>query len=137
MSAKDVPGALTADGGTVGGDLNVVTSLNRASPSGGVSVGGTSIVTQIYTQHTHVVGTPDFPAFDTSVFAQYATNTYGGATGGTLANIRVPPNTNPKFTGNVTIRGILYVQSPNTVEFQATPSPGFIVFRTPARSPTT
>jgi hypothetical protein len=128
MSAKDVSAALKASGGTVGGDLNVVTNLNRASVSG-ANVAGTNNVSMIYSQHTHLVGPPQFPVFDTSVFAQYATNTYTGAKQGTLANITIPPNTNPTFTGNVAVQGILYIQSPNTVTFQGdTKLQGFIVF---------
>src|SRR5205823_2533157 len=84
----------------------------------------------IYSQHTHVVGTPEWPVFDTTPFAQYATNTYSGATGGTLANVRIPANTNPRFTGNATIQGILYIESPNTVTFRGnTNLQGFIVFQ--------
>ena len=128
MSAKNAPGSMIVSGGTVGGDINVVSSSSNASVAGG-SVGGTSNISLILTQHTHVVSDPEFPTFDTSVFASYATNTYSGATGGTLKNVRIPRNTNPKFTGNVVIQGIVYVESPNDVTFQGDAKlQGFIVF---------
>jgi hypothetical protein len=48
---------------------------------------------------------------------QYATNVYvSGAA--YQKNIRVPPNTNPKFNGGDVIEGILYIESPNQVEFR-------------------
>ena len=127
MSAKGSNPAFSISGGTIGGDINV-TASGLASVTGG-SVGGSSNVTDILANHTHVVADPTFPVFDTTVFAQYATNAYGGATGGTLTNVIIPPNTNPKFTGNTTIQGILYIQSPNTVTFRGnTTLQGFIVF---------
>ena len=127
MSAENSAGALSVSGGTVGGDINVV-GAGDASVTGG-SVGGSSNITDILANHTHVVGNPDFPTFDTTVFEQYATNTYGGATGGTLTNVVIPPNTNPRFTGNVTIQGILYIKSPNNVQFRGNANlQGFIVF---------
>ncbi len=128
MSSKNATGAMSVSGGTIGGDINVVSSTSNASITGG-SVGGTSNTSQILSQHTHVVADPSWPTFDTTVFASYATSTYGGATSGNLVNVRIPPNTNPKFTGNTTIQGILYVQSPNTVTFRGnTTLQGFIVF---------
>src|SRR6185295_18101068 len=116
MSEKGTSPALSVSGGTIGGDLNVIGS-GLASVTGG-SVGGSSNVTDILANHTHVVADPNFPVFDTTVFAGYATTTYGGATGGTLKNVRIPKNTNPRFTGNATIQGILYIESPNTVTFR-------------------
>ena len=128
MSAKNSGGAMTVSGGTVGGDINVVGSLGNASVTGG-NVGGTSNIAMILSQHTHVVGSPTFPVFDTTVFKQYATNTYNGKTSGALQNVRIPPNTNPKFTGNVQIQGIVYIESPNQVTFQGDAKlQGFIVF---------
>lgn len=128
MSAKTTSPAMSVSGGTVGGDINVVGSKSNASVTGG-SVGGSSNNADIIANHTHVVADPEFPTFDTTVFAGYATATYGGATGGTLKNVRIPRNTNPRFTGNVTIQGILYIESPNTVTFRGNSTlQGFIVF---------
>jgi Tfp pilus assembly protein PilX len=124
MSAKSSAPAIRISGGTIGGDLNV-TSPGLAWVTGG-SVGGTTIIPQIIMQHTHVVDTPDFPYVDTNYFKPYAVNTYSD--GSTLKNIRIPANTNPKFTGGATIQGILYVESPNTVEFRGNVDlQGFIV----------
>ncbi|HEX8521867.1 MAG TPA: pilus assembly PilX N-terminal domain-containing protein [Tepidisphaeraceae bacterium] len=125
MSSKSSGNAITVTGGTIGGDLNVLDD-NQVSVSGG-SVGGTSNTVSIMNAHVHEVPAPTFPTFDTSVFAQYATNTY--SSGSTLSNVRIPRGTNPKFTGGATIQGILYVESPNTIEFRGNVKlNGFIVF---------
>jgi hypothetical protein len=129
MSASGTSGALTVTGGTIGGDINIVGS-GLATVTGG-SVGGSTIISNILDEgpggHTHVVSEPDFPVVDTSVFKAYATTNY--VSGSTLKNVRIPPNTNPTFTGNATIQGIMYVESPNTVTFRGnTTLQGFIVF---------
>ncbi len=125
MSAKGSGVTINVSGGTIGGDLNVVSGGN-ASVTGG-SVGGTSNIAQIMDDHVHTVSTPSFPTFDTTVFKQYATNTY--SSGSTLTNVVIPAGTNPKFTGGATIQGILYIESPNTVQFRGNVNlNGFIVF---------
>jgi hypothetical protein len=125
MSAKGSPPAVRVSGGTIGGDLNI-TAPGLAWVTGG-SVGGTNLIAQIITQHTHVVEMPDFPYVDTNYFKSYAVNTYSG--GSILKNIRIPANTNPNFTGGANIQGILYIESPNTVEFRGNVNlEGFIVF---------
>jgi len=125
MSARESSPAISVSGGIIGGDLNI-TAPSLANVTGG-SVGGTTILAQIINQHTHVVQQPEFPYVDTTYFRQFAVNTY--SSGSTLKNMRIPAGTNPKFTGGATIQGILYVESPNTVEFRGNVNlQGFIVF---------
>jgi hypothetical protein len=57
---------------------------------------------------------PQWPVVDITPFKQYATNVYGS---GALSNIRIPPNTNPTFSGDTTIQGVMYIQAPNKVHF--------------------
>jgi hypothetical protein len=125
MSSKASGVAINVSGGTIGGDLNVLDD-SLASVTGG-SVGGTNNISSIINSHVHEVPAPAFPTFDTSVFATYATTTY--SSGSTLSNVRIPRNTNPKFTGGATIQGIVYVESPNNIEFRGNVKlNGFIVF---------
>jgi len=125
MSVKASPPAIRVSGGSIGGDLNI-TSNGLASISGG-SVGGSTVIADIIAKHTHVVDPPEFPYVDTNYFRQFAVNTY--SSGSTLKNMRIPANTNPKFTGGATIQGILYIESPNSVEFRGNVDlQGFIVF---------
>jgi hypothetical protein len=140
MSAQSTNGAIVMSGGTIGsvagGELGVTIDVDNngvadatATTISGGSVHGTSNVTTIKNNYVKLVTAPVFPIVDTTQFAPYATTNYGGQNTGTLKNIRVPAGTNPKFTGNVQVQGILYVESPNTVQFQGnTTLAGFIVF---------
>jgi hypothetical protein len=125
MSARKTSPAITVSGGFIGGDIHV-TGPGLVSVSGG-SVGGSSTVSDILNRHTRLVDHPNFPTFDTSVFKPYATSTYRN--GAALKNIRIPANTNPNFAGGAILQGIIYIESPNTVEFRGnTLVQGIIVF---------
>jgi Tfp pilus assembly protein PilX len=114
LSSKTTSPAVSVSGGSIGGDISV-TAPGLISVTGG-SVGGTSNISDIIEDHTKLVDEPSFPIFDTSEYKQYATNTYTG--GSTLKNVRIPANTNPTFSGNVLIQGVLYVESPNRLSFR-------------------
>ncbi len=100
---------------------HVYVSGNAAisNPSGNVSLRGNSNVggdIMIGVQE------PPFPTIDTGLFEPYAVNrldptvrTYSSDV--YLENIRIPANTNPTFTANVIICGVVYVESPNRVTF--------------------
>jgi len=124
MSAKVTGTSINMSGGTVGGELNIV-SPGVASVTGG-SVHGTTNISTIMNNYVKAVSAPTFPVFDTTAFKDYATNTY--TSGSTLSNVRIPANTNPVFTGGATIQGIMYVESPNTIQFRGNVQlNGFIV----------
>jgi hypothetical protein len=125
MSGNGSSPAITVNGGTIGGELNVV-GEGLATVTGG-SVSGTSNIHEILNHHTNVVDPPEFPTIDTEHFRQFATNTY--SSGSLLKNVRIPAGANPKFTAGAVIQGIVYVESPNTVEFRGNVlMQGFIVF---------
>ncbi len=126
ISSSPASGAITMSGGAVGGELNILSGAG-ADVTGG-SVGGASDAEIIRSKHVHVAPDPGFPAVDTSVFAAYATNTY--VPGAALQqNIVIPPYTNPKFNSGDVVQGIMYVRSPNVVQFLGNFSlQGFIVF---------
>lgn len=64
---------------------------------------------------------PPFPEVDTSLFESYATAIVDASTDTSsdsyLENIRIVAGTNPTFTGHCTIRGVVYIESPNEVHF--------------------
>jgi len=140
MSAQGTNGAIVMSGGTIGsvagGELGVTIDVDHngladstATTISGGSVHGTSNITTIKNNYVKLVGAPEFPVVDTTQFAAYASNTYSGQKAGTMKNVRIPAGTNPKFTGNVTIQGIMYIESPNNVQFQGNSEmQGFIVF---------
>jgi hypothetical protein len=125
MSDSVSAGAINMTGGLVGGDLNILAGATATVLAG--SVGGTSNQALIQSQHVHIVGDPDFPIVDSSVFIPFAVNPYvAGAP--VQKNIIVPPNTNPRFNGGDEIDGIMYVQSPNQIVFRGNAKlKGFIV----------
>lgn len=66
--------------------------------------------------------TLEFPVPDPSYFEQYVENTFDPdvddtSSNATYQNIRIPAGTNPTFSGNVTLNGIVYIESPNHVTF--------------------
>jgi len=93
----------------ISGDYSYV-NPSLTNSFGGGTIAGYAPGSPNFSQHVHAgVAMPLFPWIDTSVYAQYATNPYvPGST--TLANVTLPPGT--YSFGNVTIQGVLYVQSP-------------------------
>ncbi len=61
----------------------------------------------------------ELPRPDPTVFEPYATNILSKKTAGNtvFSNVRIPANTNPKFTGTVEFEGVLYIESPNKLTF--------------------
>ena len=110
----------------VSGDVAVCNPNGQIAKSGSVSVGGQEITG---------AAEPEWPQVNTDLFEPYAVNTYTGNGEGNLvlSNIRIPPNTNPNFSGNTTIFGVMYVESPNRITFSGnTNLIGMIVCETPA-----
>jgi hypothetical protein len=119
------PTPVSIGGKEVSGDISIT------NPSGtvnfaGASVGGTTDPTKIANEHIHKgVPEPEFPTVDTSIFLPFVKkvdgtmNYYtGGTTGGTITNGVIKANSNTKFTGKMTIKGVLYVEAPNSIEFR-------------------
>lgn len=70
--------------------------------------------------HAHMGAPPfDIPEVDGSPFEPFATNIVDGNRSGnySLSNIRIPAGTNPRFSGNYTISGVIYIETPNIVTF--------------------
>jgi hypothetical protein len=110
------PVPVVIGGKQVSGDISVVNPGGTVSYGSNVSIGETNDPTLI-PEHIHIgVQPPLFPTIDTSSYAAYATNKY--VSGNTLTNCYIPPNTNPTFSGNTTITGVLLVQAPNIVNFK-------------------
>ncbi|MBM4019428.1 MAG: hypothetical protein FJ288_14085 [Planctomycetes bacterium] len=110
----------------IAGDAAVVNPAGQIRKVGNVTIGGSQVVG---------APEPEWPQVDIDVFKPYATNVYSGSGSGnlTLSNIRIPPNTNPNFSGNTTIYGVVYIQPPNKVTFSGnTTLIGVIVADQPA-----
>jgi hypothetical protein len=55
------------------------------------------------------------------MFIPYATTVYTPGKG-TYSNIVIPPNTNPSFSAGTTLKGVIYVKTPNRVSFSGNTS---------------
>uniref|UniRef100_UPI0025C4D0D4 pilus assembly PilX N-terminal domain-containing protein n=1 Tax=Halomonas sp. TaxID=1486246 RepID=UPI0025C4D0D4 len=61
------------------------------------------------------IGQIEFPEPNPSHFKHYAINTYDPDQ--PYENIRIPGGTDPEFSGGDTLRGVIYIESPNVVRF--------------------
>jgi hypothetical protein len=130
LSCTTATNAVSLTGNSrISGDIVVTNSSGKIKRTGNSSIGGDQSIGQM--------GAPAFPTVDISAFTPYASNTRSsGASGNiTLSNIVIPPNSNPTFSGNTTINGVIYVQSPNKVSFTGNVTlTGVIVCDTPVVS---
>ncbi|MCJ7544022.1 MAG: hypothetical protein MUP47_05555 [Phycisphaerae bacterium] len=104
----------------IDGDIYSANPDSYATITGNVVVGEAS--GSAIQDHIHIgVGDVDFPEADPTIFEPFATNIVDAntPTGGnrTFTNIRIKANTNPNFSGNTTIRGVVFVEAPNEVRF--------------------
>jgi hypothetical protein len=99
----------------IAGDAAVVNPNGQIRKTGNITIGGQQIIG---------ADEPEWPQVDISCFKPFATNTYSGGGSGNLvlSNVRIPPNTNPNFSGNVVILGVVYIQPPNKVTFSGNTS---------------
>lgn len=105
----------------IAGDVKIVNPEGYVTLQGGQAGIGGETGTSAIQNHVQV-GVPetDFPIPDTSHFEPYVngdTLTTSSFSGGTYENIRIPAGTNPTFSGNVTLKGVVYIEAPNVVNF--------------------
>jgi hypothetical protein len=120
-SASDTT-ALTITGNSqIAGDVYITNPDGRAELQGGkAGIGGE---TGEDAQGHVTSGSPsmEFPVPNPSLFEHYIEYTLDPAddtsANATYTNTRIPANTNPSFSGNTTIYGILFIESPNVVTF--------------------
>jgi len=121
LSATAGASPLTMSGNvSISGDFSDTNASGSLNMSGNITIGGYAPTSPNFAAHVHKgITTPAFPTVDTSMYAPYATNTYSSGSGSnvTVVNATIPPNTNPSFSGNTTIQGVLYIQTPNRVTF--------------------
>lgn len=102
------------------GDVFVSNPSGQVSLTGNVSIGGATGAA--VADHVHVgVGDPEFPEVDPTVFEPFATNIVDKTTSTsgnkTFTNIRIKAGTNPTFSGNIIVKGVIFVEKPNKVTF--------------------
>jgi hypothetical protein len=102
------------------GDIYAANPDAYVTLTGNITVGGaTGAAIQ---NHIHIgAGDLEFPEVDPTVFEPFATNIVDSKTPTTgnltFTNIRIRANTNPTFTGNTTLQGVIFIEVPNQVKF--------------------
>ena len=128
FSCSDQMVAIEAGGNaTIGGDLFVTSDTidNVVLTGGSLTVGGVSGLDRILEEHVHPgASPPEFPETDTAQFAHLPTSIVDANTtltnpGQVFDNILIKADTNPDFTADTVINGIIYVEAPNKVTFHA------------------
>jgi Tfp pilus assembly protein PilX len=106
----------------IAGDVNIVNPLATVDLQGGqAGIGGETGQAAI---DNHVdFGAPecDFPEPNPGMFETYVTSVIDANTNtsadATFENVVIAAGTNPIFSGHVIIKGVVYVETPNVVEF--------------------
>ncbi|OHB63756.1 MAG: hypothetical protein A2Y76_05960 [Planctomycetes bacterium RBG_13_60_9] len=105
----------------IAGDVKIVNPLADVHLQGGhAGVGGESGTAAM--DHIELGAPPaSFPEMDPSQFTGYATNvlcpTADLSQNATYENLRIPQGRNPHFSGQTTLRGVIFVEAPNVVTF--------------------
>lgn len=113
---------------TLGGNASVDGDAHASNPNAEVNLSGNSSIaghgrnSDELADHVHIGVPPvEIPEADPSVFEPFATmvmNQHTRTNGNyTHSNLRIPAGTNPHFSGNYTLRGVIYIEAPNEVRF--------------------
>jgi hypothetical protein len=106
----------------IAGNVSIVDPCAAVAVSNSSSIGGDKGSAAM----NHViqpVPPAEFPVPNPGLFEQYVgvgaehIVTSGSSSNITLENVRIPAGVNPTFSGNVTIRGIVFIEQPNVVTF--------------------
>ncbi len=136
-SANSLTAVDIGNNATFSGDIDI------GNPDAGISCAGTLDLAGTVNMLAEE-DRPEFPVPDTARFRQYATGPVIGPTSDisgasiTPTNAVIAAGTNPTFPGNVTIRGILYIEAPNIVTITGnTTTQGMIVAEGDVNNPGT
>ena len=106
----------------IGGTVKITNPLAIVDLKGGkAGIGG--LTGQDAIDKNVKIGVPDveFPEPITSTFEAYASNVMDASTDttadATYDNLRIPQGLNPHFSGNVELRGVIFIETPNVVTF--------------------
>jgi Tfp pilus assembly protein PilX len=106
----------------IAGDVSIVNPIANVDLQGGqAGIGGETGQDAIDNHVSFGVPPSEFPEPVPSYFEAYATNIVDSNTDtsadATFENIRILPATNPSFSGHVTLKGVVFIETPNVVTF--------------------
>jgi hypothetical protein len=104
------------------GNVKIVNPMGTVDLQGGqASIGGETGQAAIDHHVTFDAPFTDFPEPDPTGFESYATNILDESTDTNsdveLENLRIPADMNPIFSGHATLKGVVYIETPNVVTF--------------------
>ncbi|MDH4238038.1 MAG: hypothetical protein OEW48_00605 [Phycisphaerae bacterium] len=100
----------------IAGDVFIVNPFGTVDIQGvDASIGGETGEAALNHVHTGVDPIA-FPVPNPSYFEHYVVEDINLAET-TFTNVRIPPNTNPSFSGGVTMYGVVFIETPNLVTF--------------------
>ncbi len=122
IESKNNDDALLMKGSSaIAGDVSIANPDANPSVSNSSSIGGETGQDAIDNHIIIPASYPDFPVPNPGAFENYVKNTFEPSTDTTtnlaLENIKIPADTNPHFSGHVILKGIVFIESPNIVEF--------------------
>ena len=106
----------------IAGNVNIANPLANVFLQGGqAGIGGETGPAAVDNHVKFGVAPTEFPTPNPQHFEHYVTNVIDSSTDtktdATYENVRIAANTNPNFTGNVTLNGVVYIETPNVVTF--------------------
>jgi len=106
----------------IAGDVSIGNPIASVDLQGGqAGIGGETGQDAINNHVSFGVPPSEFPEPDPAQFESFVTSVVDANTDtsadSTLENIKIAANTNPTFSGQVTLKGIVYIETPNVVEF--------------------
>jgi len=126
IESEDSLLALSITGNSqIAGDVSIVNSNAYVDLQGGqAGIGGETGQDAIDNHVSFDVPPTEFPEPDPAYFESFVTgvvdsNTDTSATA-TFENVRILAETNPTFSGHVTLKGVVFIETPNIVMFTGT-----------------
>ena len=110
---------------SVAGEVSIVNSSASADIGNASSIAGDK-GSDAYDHVTIGADEADFPNPNPEIFESYIENTFVPGTTPTsntiLQNILIPANSDPTFSGNIVLLGLMYIEAPNVVTFSGNAS---------------
>lgn len=105
----------------IAGNVKIVNPLAMVHLQGGkAGIGGETGAAAM--NHVQIGVAPcEFPEMDPTTFIPYATRILTAAdstsANATYENLKIPAGMNPSFSGNVVLKGVVFIEAPNVVTF--------------------
>ncbi|MGB2809725.1 MAG: pilus assembly PilX N-terminal domain-containing protein [Sedimentisphaerales bacterium] len=101
---------------SIAGDVHIWNPIATVDLQGGQASIGGETAPEAYDHVTNGIDEVEFPVPNPSYFEHYVVDDINLAET-TFTNVRIPPNTNPSFSGGVTMNGVVFIETPNLVTF--------------------